>query len=73
MMISIHLTKSSLHFLHRGNGLCMSTLVYSYDSRVQMHNVIYELTPIHGTTQRARSIGVLLLAATLASLCGEAN
>jgi hypothetical protein len=42
--------------------------MYSYDSRVQMHNVIYELTPIPGTTQRARSIGELLLAARLASL-----
>jgi hypothetical protein len=42
--------------------------MYSYDSRVQMHNVIYELTPIPGTTQRAKSIGVLLLVARLASL-----
>ncbi len=33
-----------------------------------MHNVIYELTPIPGTTQRAKSIGVLLLVARLASL-----
>jgi hypothetical protein len=46
----------------------MPTFVYSYDSRVQMHNVIYELTPIPGTTQRASSIGILLLAARLASL-----
>jgi hypothetical protein len=45
----------------------MPTFVYSYDSRVQMHNVIYELTPIPGTTQRASSIGILLLAARLAN------